>query len=184
MTHLLLMMQRLAGSLVAIALLSPLVIADSSAPKPEIPKAAGDQCVEDTDYMRRNHMKVILHQRDETMRLGIRTKKHSLKNCINCHATKTEAGKLSVLGEKGFCQSCHTYASVTMDCFSCHSSAPEKDTDLKLGTKRASPHHTGLAYKRASDLSEKERKFLSKAVSMNTGQKQNSKITDNSRSGQ
>lgn len=185
MTHLQAMAQKLAGTLVATALLCPLAIADSSVPKPEIAKGKGDQCVEDTDYMRRNHMEVILHQRDKTVRSGVRTKQHSLKNCINCHATKTETGNLSVIGEKGFCQSCHTYASVTMDCFGCHSSAPEKNVDLKLGTKnRDNPHHAGLRYKSATDLSKDEKELLTQAVSVTMAKTQKNEITNNSRSGQ
>ena len=91
---------------------------------PTVKTYKGDKCVEDTDYMRRNHMKVILHQRDETMHKGIRTQKSSLKNCIDCHADpKTN----SVLGKDGFCESCHVYASVSIDCFTCHSAAPEKN---------------------------------------------------------
>ena len=79
------------------------------------------QCVEPTAVMRRDHMKLILHQRDQTMHRGIRTSKHSLKNCIDCHASsKTN----SVLGKEGFCESCHTYAAVQMDCFECHSPSP------------------------------------------------------------
>lgn len=86
------------------------------------------KCVEDTDLMRRDHMKYILHQRDRTVHLGIRTEKHSLKNCVNCHASsKTN----SVLGKDGFCASCHAYASVSMDCFSCHASSPEKNATVR-----------------------------------------------------
>ena len=65
-------------------------------------KGKGEQCVEDTEFMRRNHMELILHQRDETVHAGIRTKQHSLKNCINCHASPETN---SVLGEDGFCVS-------------------------------------------------------------------------------
>ncbi|MGH8670889.1 MAG: hypothetical protein ACREUA_02475 [Burkholderiales bacterium] len=67
-------------------------------------------------------MTLLMHQRDETVHKGIRTRKHSLKNCIECHADpKTN----SVLGENGFCQECHSYASVQLDCFECHSSKPK-----------------------------------------------------------
>jgi len=91
-------------------------------PTIQVNKDRGEQCVEPTDVMRRNHMQFILHQRDETMHRGIRTVKHSLKNCINCHADpKTH----SVLGKDGFCESCHRYASVSIDCFSCHSAERE-----------------------------------------------------------
>lgn len=84
---------------------------------------AGDRCVEDTAYMRKNHMKLLLHQRDETVHKGIRTQKYSLKNCINCHASTADN---SVIGDdKHFCQSCHTYAAVSLDCWECHSPKPK-----------------------------------------------------------
>lgn len=82
----------------------------------------GDKCVEPTDVMRRNHMQFILHQRDMTMHQGVRTTQHSLKNCVNCHADPKTG---SVLGKEGFCESCHRYAAVSIDCFSCHSSERE-----------------------------------------------------------
>lgn len=104
---------------------------------PTVKTYRGDKCVEDTEFMRRNHMKLILHQRDETMHKGIRTEKYSLKNCVNCHADpKTN----SVLGKDGFCESCHVFASVSIDCFSCHSSAPEKE----IPPRRASGTMPGL----------------------------------------
>ena len=91
---------------------------------PTIKIFKGDKCVEDTEFMRRNHMKVLLHQRDETMHRGIRTQKYSLKNCVDCHA---DPQTNSVLGKDGFCESCHVYASVSIDCFTCHTTAPEKN---------------------------------------------------------
>ncbi|MDH3514599.1 MAG: hypothetical protein OEM83_07000, partial [Gammaproteobacteria bacterium] len=84
----------------------------------------GEQCVEPTEDMRRNHMKYILHQRDKTMHQGIRTSKHSFKNCVDCHA---DPANNSVLGQEGFCSSCHEYASVTIDCFSCHTDKRDKN---------------------------------------------------------
>ena len=82
----------------------------------------GDLCVEPREVMLRDHMKLILHQRDKTVHDGLRTTKHSFKNCVDCHAD-TKTG--SVLGKEGFCESCHTYASVKIDCFECHSSMRE-----------------------------------------------------------
>ena len=97
---------------------------DSRVPKPEMYHTTkAKKCVEPEDIMKRQHMQFILHQRDETMYKGVRTKQHSLKNCINCHADpKTN----SVLGKDGFCESCHAYAAVSMDCFSCHTDKAEK----------------------------------------------------------
>lgn len=95
-------------------------------PKPKIEIEKGDKCVEDEDFMRRNHMKLLMHQRDETMHKGIRTKKYSLQNCIECHASKKNN---SVLGSnENFCQSCHSYAAVKIDCFECHASKPKVQT--------------------------------------------------------
>ena len=93
-------------------------------PMPAMETPHDKQCVAPTEEMLRNHMKHILHQRDETMHRGIRTAKDSLKNCVNCHADEKTH---SVLGKDGFCQSCHSYAAVQIDCFECHSSKREAD---------------------------------------------------------
>jgi hypothetical protein len=79
----------------------------------------GEACVAPTEEMRRDHIKMLLHQRDRTMRQGLREPRFSLKNCVDCHASR-ETG--SVLGKEGFCSSCHAYAAVSMDCFECHTS--------------------------------------------------------------
>jgi len=77
----------------------------------------GDACVAPTEEILRDHMNRLLHQRDRTLRQGIRESRFSLKNCIDCHASR-ETG--SVLGKDAFCSSCHAYAAVSMDCFECH----------------------------------------------------------------
>ena len=89
---------------------------------------AGERCVEDTDFMRRNHMALLKHQRDKTVHEGIRTVRHSLNNCVACHASKTTG---RVTGEGGFCESCHRYASVKLDCFECHADRPAKVAGAK-----------------------------------------------------
>ncbi len=91
----------------------------AATPKPSIVIERPGQCVEATDIIRREHPDMLKHQRDLTVHQGIRTSKHSLKECVQCHASKATG---SVLGEKGFCQSCHAYAGVTLDCFECHAS--------------------------------------------------------------
>jgi hypothetical protein len=90
-------------------------------PLPVIEKPAGERCVEDTAFMRRNHMGLLKHQRDRTVHEGIRTVRHSLNNCIECHASK-KTGR--VTGNDGFCESCHRYAAVKLDCFECHADRP------------------------------------------------------------
>ncbi len=94
---------------------------------PEIPRGKGESCVRPTDDMRRNHMKYILHQRDETVHEGYRDPQFSLVECINCHATKNEQGEwASVKTPEHFCSACHTYAAVKIDCFQCHADKPEE----------------------------------------------------------
>ena len=85
---------------------------------PTIKIEKGEACVLPTARMRRDHMKILLHQRDLTMHQGVRESRFSLKNCIDCHAGR-ETG--SVLGKDGFCSSCHAYVAVSIDCFECHS---------------------------------------------------------------
>lgn len=94
-------------------------------PKP--PKGKGDKCMEDTKFMRANHMNLLKHQRDETMHNGIRTKKHSLKECVACHTVPGNDGRaVSYEDPKNFCRQCHDYAAVKLDCFECHASKPPK----------------------------------------------------------
>ena len=93
---------------------------------PVIPPGRGDACVEDTDFMRRNHMELLKHQRDETMLKGVRSEQYSLKECLSCHAVYgPDAIPVTVASSKHFCRSCHDYAAVSIDCFQCHASRPE-----------------------------------------------------------
>jgi len=96
----------------------------SRVPLPAMKAERGEACVAPVEDMRRNHMKYLLHQRDRTMHEGIRATRFSLKNCVDCHASAKTG---SVLGDKGFCASCHAYASVKIDCFECHSPMRRKD---------------------------------------------------------
>ena len=97
-------------------------------PLPVIPMGEGDSCVEDTDFMRRNHMDLLTHQRDETVHNGIRSKQHSLKECVACHAVPgPDAVPVTVASPEHFCRSCHDYAAVQIDCFQCHASRPDPE---------------------------------------------------------
>jgi hypothetical protein len=121
-------MRKLLKSLLAagaILLAAQPAFADGRTPLPSITEGKGDRCVEPTEVMRRDHMEMILHQRDRTMHQGIRTTKYSLKECIGCHAQKDAQGHyIPVTDEGQFCQSCHSYAAVTIDCFQCHATKP------------------------------------------------------------
>lgn len=101
-------------------------VAADAALFPVVPKAKGGQCVEDSAFMRRNHMDLLGHQRDATLREGVRGARHSLKDCIACHAVDGPQGQpVSIDSKDHFCNSCHEYAAVQIDCFSCHASKPD-----------------------------------------------------------
>jgi len=85
-------------------------------PNMVIENSAG-KCVAPPEEMRRNHMEMLKHQRDLTLRQGVRGEPASLNACIECHAGKKTG---SVLGKGDFCESCHSYAAVKLDCFECH----------------------------------------------------------------
>ncbi len=115
----------LGNVLIALLLIcfSNALVADGS----NVPPPKGEQCVEDPVWMRSNHFETVLHQRDKTVVQGIRTKKHSLKNCIDCHITPNAQGDYARYSnsEEHFCASCHSYAAVSIDCFQCHADRPE-----------------------------------------------------------
>jgi predicted CXXCH cytochrome family protein len=112
------------GLLVVIALALPAAAGSQSrTPLPVVEKArAGTQCIADPATMRRDHMKMLEHQRDQTVHGGIRGAKASLKGCIDCHASPTTGSVAQA--ETDFCVSCHTYAAVKIDCFECHATKP------------------------------------------------------------
>jgi hypothetical protein len=100
-------------------------------PKPAIVIEKGEKCVAPAEEMRREHPNMLKHHRDRTVHEGIRTTQHSLKGCVDCHGAKsgTVAGK-----PQAFCQSCHDYAAVKLDCFECHSTRPQPGK-LATGTR-------------------------------------------------
>jgi hypothetical protein len=93
--------------------------ADATAPKPKLDIGRGGECVKDPQWMRKNHMHLLKHERDDAVRKGLRTEKHSLKNCIECHASTKDDSVIA--REDSFCVSCHSYEAVKTDCFECHS---------------------------------------------------------------
>jgi len=109
----------------------------SGVPLPTLSKAVkGEQCVEPANIMRREHMNFLTHQRDETLREGIRGKKYSLQQCTECHATadpEIEEGKVRTL--QPFCTQCHEYAAVKLDCFACHNPTLPLDKSSRILNK-------------------------------------------------
>ncbi|HFQ81941.1 MAG TPA: cytochrome C [Desulfobacterales bacterium] len=75
-------------------------------------------CVKPLDYMRADHMKLLIDWRYEVVREGDRAKvtvdgvqyERSLVNgCMKCHVS-----------EKKFCDQCHEYVDVNPYCWDCH----------------------------------------------------------------
>lgn len=85
---------------------------------PEIQAMAEKKCIEDTEFMRSEHMTLLNEWRIKSVREGThiylatdgKEYEMSLQNtCLSCHSNKAE-----------FCDSCHTYADVDPDCWVCH----------------------------------------------------------------
>lgn len=113
--------------------------ADGNAPV--VPAASGDPHPEDENW-RVHHMDYLKHDRDLTMRDGVRDLSPddiainaSIGECFDCHAVKDEAGAfVSFDDDRHFCRVCHDYAAVTVDCFSCHRSTPSNESAIAYRT--------------------------------------------------
>ena len=86
---------------------------------PAIAQLKEKRCVEDTLFMRENHMKLLGTWRDKAVREGKRLYtardgrifEVSLSGtCLKCHSNKEQ-----------FCDLCHNYVGAKPTCFSCHS---------------------------------------------------------------
>jgi len=106
------------GSVALFVLLAgALAPAAADVPQPRFEVDKSTVCVAPRAEIRRTHMDLLKHRRDRTVHEGVRDGKTSLEACIDCHAGKTG----SVVGSPdAFCQSCHAYAGVKLDCFECH----------------------------------------------------------------
>jgi hypothetical protein len=141
---------QLVPALLALTLSAPALA--GGVPKPDIPKAVkGEQCVEDTAVMRRNHMDYLRHHRDDALREGIRTETYSLKACLDCHVEP--AGSAQAAQGEHFCKSCHAYAAVHVDCFECHNSRPEPASNAMGGANRPDPY-AGVRLDRVAGVSQ------------------------------
>jgi hypothetical protein len=94
--------------------------AQGRTPLPAVQKAAaGTQCVAPPAEMRRNHMELLRHQRDDTVRGGVRGAKpqpaglHRLpRGCADARVNQAPVTSASAAT---------SYAAVKIDCFECHS---------------------------------------------------------------
>jgi len=104
---------------------------------PAIAKLTEKKCVMPTDWMRANHMQLLIDWREEVVRSQAQSGPSdfrvfespdgrkflaSLSNtCMNCHSNKTQ-----------FCDQCHNYVAVTPTCWGCH-----LDKELKVAQVEA-----------------------------------------------
>ena len=134
------MLSRLTGMIIVCAVL----LADAFADPPQLPRGKGDACVAPVDVMRKQHMDFLLHQRDRTVHEGIRTPRFSLVECVSCHVQENAAGEsIPVDAPEQFCEACHTYVSVKLDCFECHATTPDKAAESNSTAVPSSQHMTG-----------------------------------------
>ncbi|MDD3517728.1 MAG: hypothetical protein PHQ14_05225 [Chromatiales bacterium] len=92
---------------------------------PRMMEARGDTCVEPVEVMRRDHMKLLKHERNQALRLGARTERYSLNGCIECHVSPTASREDP---SSHFCLNCHAFNAVRFDCFQCHADKPMPDS--------------------------------------------------------
>lgn len=117
----------------------------SSGPLIELPTVA-NKCIRPTEFMRKNHMDLLQHKRDQTTRQGIRTKDASLQGCVDCHTKNDEKGTPIPIDAQGqFCSTCHEYVAVKLDCFECHRTTP--DVPDQAASIPVIPAHTNLLAK-------------------------------------
>jgi hypothetical protein len=95
-----------------------LVSGQESKPPEIVLPADESQCVADKEYMRIEHMQMLMDWRDEVVRDkdrifttadGRKFDKSLTRTCMECHSDKAE-----------FCDRCHDYVGVTPYCWECH----------------------------------------------------------------
>ncbi len=122
--------------------ITPLQRAVADVELPGLENHKGNKCVDDEDFIRRNHPDLLKHHRDEVVRKGIRTTKYSLKKCVECHASAKTGSVASAKDD--FCVACHSYVGVQLECWECHSSKPGKPTALPSEASKTSPMMTSV----------------------------------------
>ncbi|MBI4665854.1 MAG: cytochrome C [Nitrospinae bacterium] len=91
-------------------------LSSNASASPSLPgQDPAKKCVKDKDWMRHNHMTLIMHSREDAVRDGLRKPGHGIQGCRSCHPNRAE-----------FCDSCHGYVGVKPECWNCHY-YPEKE---------------------------------------------------------
>ena len=113
---------RLLLAMLAFAGMASAARADGRVPLPRLTVDKSTACVAPPEVMRRTHMDMLKHRRDRTVHQGVRGGDESLTRCLECHASKTTGAAIGA--PDAFCQSCHDYVGVKLDCFDCHQGRP------------------------------------------------------------
>lgn len=93
-------------------------------PQPQLVIESAEACIAPPAEMRRKHPHLLAQQKKLTVRAGVRGTGATLAGCISCHASRDDG---SVIGtDRNFCQSCHSFVAVRLDCFDCHQPAPAR----------------------------------------------------------
>ncbi len=124
----------IAGLIVVLVVLtSPIwysLAAGEPGDRPELVLPSGmTECVEDTEYMRGQHMDLLNTWRNEVVRdgdtsmykskLGKEYEKSLTKTCLmQCHLNEQ-------IGKEDFCGKCHEFAGVHPTCWDCHVENPK-----------------------------------------------------------
>lgn len=127
----------LAGALFALAGCGPVE-------GPQMMQARGDQCVEPLEVIRRDHMKLLSHEKDQAVLFGVRNPNHSIRGCVECHVSPTASRDDP---SSHFCLNCHSFNAVRMDCFQCHADKPANDYHFHA----LNPHGPGFGFDSAAD---------------------------------
>jgi len=76
---------------------------------PKLAEGKGKDCVRPEDWMRKNHMSLLKHVREDAVRQGHPAGDTGLRGCISCHPNRAQ-----------FCDSCHSYVGASPECWHCH----------------------------------------------------------------
>jgi hypothetical protein len=95
------------------------VVAGGEVAMPELEYPTGEiQCIEDTEFMRANHMDILNQWRNELVREGLTEytstsgQQYTMSltgTCMDCHDNRDT-----------FCTTCHDYSNVNPKCWDCH----------------------------------------------------------------
>jgi len=115
------------------------------------PNPQGERCIEPKNFMRAQHMRLLVRWRDEVVRENNRVYtardgrvwEKSLKTCVACHGHTDAQGKSTTAAAA--CSDCHSYVSVQPDCWNCHHDSAPAGVKMAAGSATARPPASGEA---------------------------------------